>query len=101
MYVLGFVGFVMALFNFKYTPMNQPVTEGLYRFSRNPQWVMFAIVMLSTGIAVGSGIAVLLLSVRIVFNHFRILGEERACLEQYGDAYREYMERAPRYMLFF
>ena len=31
----------------------------------------------------------------------RILAEEEACLAQYGDSYRDYMRRVPRYLVFF
>ena len=96
LYALSFAGFVIALFNFKNTPPDRPVTKGLYRFSRNPQWVMFAGALLGMGMTVGSGAVLLLFSVRIACNHFRILGEEKACLERYGEAYREYMARVPR-----
>ena len=44
---------------------------------------------------------VILLLVVAGFSHLRILGEENACLQQYGEAYREYMRRTPRYLLFF
>ena len=36
-----------------------------------------------------------------LFLHARILVEEHTCLERYGDAYRDYMQRVPRYFLFF
>jgi protein-S-isoprenylcysteine O-methyltransferase Ste14 len=36
-----------------------------------------------------------------VFSHYGILAEEEVCLKQYGDSYRAYMERVPRYFLFF
>jgi protein-S-isoprenylcysteine O-methyltransferase Ste14 len=37
----------------------------------------------------------------LAFAHFRILAEEGTCLRQYGDSYRVYMERVPRYFLLF
>ena len=36
-YSLGLIGFIVALDNFKNTPVDQPVTSGLYRISRPPQ----------------------------------------------------------------
>ena len=33
--------------------------------------------------------------------HYRLLAEEHACLIQYGSSYQEYMDRVPRYFLFF
>jgi protein-S-isoprenylcysteine O-methyltransferase Ste14 len=101
LFVLGLVGMMAALFNYRNTPIDQPVTRGLYRVSRNPQHVMLVILLLGVCIAIGSWIAILLLAVATVFYHFRILGEENACLEQYGESYRSHMERVPRYLLFF
>ncbi|MBN1312440.1 MAG: isoprenylcysteine carboxylmethyltransferase family protein [Anaerolineae bacterium] len=100
-YLLGFAGMVVALFNFRNTPVDQPVTKGLYRISRNPQWVSLVVMFLGVCIAVGSWAAVALFVIAVAFYHFRILGEERACLSSYGESYRDFMERVPRYFLFF
>jgi protein-S-isoprenylcysteine O-methyltransferase Ste14 len=98
-YLGGFLAFVRSLFDFKNAPAGKPATDGLYRWSRNPQWVAFALVVLSTGLMVGSFAAIGFLSVRIALNHARILGEERACIQAYGDAYLDYMQKVPRYIL--
>lgn len=86
---------------FKNTPPDEPVERGIYRLSRHPQIVMSSVVLLGDCIAVGSWSALLLLLVARVFGHFGILAEEEVCLRQYGDAYRTYMERVPRYFVFF
>lgn len=99
-YALGLICFVIALFNYRDTPLDLPVTKGLYRISRNPQHVTLFITFLGISIAIGSWIATLLISIGIVLGHMRILIEEKACLDQYGDAYKRYMERVPRYFVF-
>jgi len=99
LYSLGFVLMVVALINFRNTPMGEPVTRGVYRISRNPQWVALVMVMLGIAIAIGLWTAIILAAVTMVAGHFRILAEEKACLEQYGESYRQYMERVPRYLL--
>ncbi len=98
-FVLGMIGVIVALFNFRNTPAGQPATQGLYKISRNPQWVMLVLVFLGTCIAVGSWTACLLLCIGVGCAHFRILAEERACLAQYGEAYRAYMQQIPRYFI--
>jgi len=98
---LGLVGLIIALFDFKNTPLGQPVTRGLYRISRHPQIVMVFVLFLGICIAIGSWLALFVLIVSKVFLHFGILAEEEACLEQYGDSYYAYVERVPRYFLFF
>ncbi len=101
LFALGLSGVVVALFNFRHTPAGEPATQGLYKLSRNPQWVMLVLTFLGASLAIGSGIALLLMTCAVVCYHFRILAEERACLAQYGEAYRAYMQRIPRYWLFF
>ena len=98
-YVVGFGGMITALLNYKNTPVDQPVTEGLYRVSRNPQWVSLVAMFVGTGIAIGSWLALLLFAIGVGFYHFRILGEEKSCLARYGEPYREYLKRIPRYFL--
>jgi protein-S-isoprenylcysteine O-methyltransferase Ste14 len=98
---LGLVGLAKALFDFRTTPVDEPVTRGIYRISRHPQIVMSSVVLLGACIAIGSWTALLLLAVARVFSHLGILGEEDVCLKQYGDSYRVYMERVPRYFVFF
>jgi protein-S-isoprenylcysteine O-methyltransferase Ste14 len=101
LYTLGLVGMVVALFNYKDTPLDRPVTRGLYSISRNPQQVTIFLAFLGISIAVGSLLAMLLISTGIVLGHARVLAEERACSAQYGEAYERYLKRVPRYFLFF
>lgn len=101
LYALGLAGFIIALYNFKNAPHDRPATEGLYRISRNPQQLMFFISILGVCIAIGSWLALFIQIISTLFLHSRILAEEKACLDQYGDSYREYMKRVPRYFLFF
>jgi len=99
LYALGLAGFVIALFNFKNPLLDQPVTRGLYRISRHPQQLMFFISFLGICIAIGSWPALFIQIISSLFLHSRILAEEKACLERYGDSYRAYMKRIPRYFL--
>jgi protein-S-isoprenylcysteine O-methyltransferase Ste14 len=101
LYLVGFAGFVYSLHTFNTTPLDKPATRGLYSVSRNPQWVTFAATLIGIRLMVGSWTIFLLVSVRIIMNHFRILGEERALEKQYGKSYLDYKKSIPRYMLFF
>jgi protein-S-isoprenylcysteine O-methyltransferase Ste14 len=101
LFVLGLVGFIIALSDFKNMLPNQPATEGLYSISRHPQVLMLFISSVGICTAIGSWLALLILIISKFFGHFRTLAEEQACLEQYGDSYRAYMKRVPRYFLFF
>jgi protein-S-isoprenylcysteine O-methyltransferase Ste14 len=100
-FAFGLAGFVVALLNFRNTPLDRPVTKGLYRISRNPQQFMLFVSAVGISIAIGSWLALLMLLLGLAFTHVRILAEEGSCLRQYGDSYWAYMEHTPRYFLFF
>ena len=100
-YSLGLIGFIVALDNFKNTPVDQPVTSGLYRISRHPQQLAVSVSFLGIGIAIGSWPVFAFMILGVIGAHFKILAEEEACLEQYGESYKNYMDRIPRYILFF
>ena len=100
-YSLGLIGFVIALDNFKNTPVDQPVTSGLYRISRHPQQLAVSLSFLGISIAIGSWPALAVTIIGLTGAHKKILAEEEACLKKYGESYRDYMARIPRYFLFF
>lgn len=101
LYVTGLVGLVVAMLNFKDTPLDQPVSKGVYMFSRHPQIVAVTIVFVGVCLAIGSWLALFTLVISRLLQHFGILAEEEACLKRYGESYRAYMEKVPRYFLFF
>ncbi len=101
LYAIGLAGLVVAMLNFKDTPLNQPVTIGVYKISRHPQIVALFIIFLGICIAIGSWAALFTLMVSKLLQHFGILAEEEMCLRRYGESYRAYMEQVPRYFLFF
>lgn len=93
---VGLAVMCAALVQYKSTPPGLMVTRGLYRVSRNPQWLGMAAMLLGTCVAIGSWSAVVLWLGSAVGYHFRIRGEETACLTQYGAAYEDYVKRVPR-----
>jgi protein-S-isoprenylcysteine O-methyltransferase Ste14 len=99
LFSLGLAGFIIALINFKNTPLDQPVSTGIYRISRHPQVLMLFIAGIGIGIAIGSLLVLFIQILASFFGRSRVLAEEQACLERYGDSYRIYMERVPRYVL--
>lgn len=98
---LGLAGLAWALISFRKTPIDQPVTSGLYRVSRHPQIVMAFVVLAGACLAVGSWTALAIQILSHFFTHLGILGEEDVCTQRYGDAYRAYLKRMPRYFVFF
>lgn len=79
-YVIGLVGLVAAMLNFKDTPLDQPVLKGVYRFSRHPQIVALTIIFVGVCLAIGSWPAFIALALSRGLQHFGILAEEEVCL---------------------
>ncbi|UCE12884.1 MAG: hypothetical protein JSV04_11910 [Candidatus Heimdallarchaeota archaeon] len=101
LFTLGMIGEVIAVINFVTTPLDEPVTRGLYRISRNPQETMLSVAIFGACIAVGSWFLFLLFGFSRIFNHVHIIAQEQACLKEYGEAYHDYMKKTPRYFLVF
>lgn len=73
--------------------------RGMYAFSRHPMYLSEMILILGWVIFYGS-IAVLIASVVgfIVFNYYAIPQEERTLEAHFGEAYREYKKKVPRWL---
>ena len=96
--LIGLVTLTIVMANFTTTPWEKPVTEGLYHYSRHPMYITIALFLLGVSIASASWLFLLLSIIFTILNSFRTLYEERFCLDKYGDAYREYLNRTPRWI---
>lgn len=74
------------------------VTGGMYAYSRNPQYVTSVLATVGLGIASGSVITLGLAAVLFVLYFLFVLNEERWLLQGYGEAFRDYMRRTPRFV---
>ena len=97
-YLFGMIITIVAGTSLDKTPRDRPATEGLYRLSRNPLYLGTFLIFIGIGIACASWLFLLLMAVFIVLYDILIAPEERWCLEQYGDAYREYLYRTPKWI---
>jgi protein-S-isoprenylcysteine O-methyltransferase Ste14 len=98
LYVIGYTVVMVALADFRRAPADRIVNEGLYRYSRNPQWLGLVGVYVGTALATGAVLPLALVLVLVGAYHVQILLEEEICLSAYGERYREYMRRVPRYV---
>jgi protein-S-isoprenylcysteine O-methyltransferase Ste14 len=97
--LVGTVTYIMVIVSFVTTPIGEkPITTGLYRYSRHPMYITQLVMLIGVGIASASWLFLLLTIVYTGLGFIYAGSEERTCLEKYGDAYREYMERTPRWI---
>jgi protein-S-isoprenylcysteine O-methyltransferase Ste14 len=97
-YLLGLIAYAMVWVGFATTPPDKLVTTGIYRYSRNPMQLSQIVIYLGVGIATASWVFLLLSALFMIMPLLWVDAEERHCLEYYGDAYREYMKRTPRWV---
>ena len=99
-YLLGVIIDFMAGVSWATNPLDKPITTGIYRFSRHPMDFGNIVAIVGTGIACASWVFLLLGIVGITLMNMSAVNEERFCLEKFGNAYQEYMERTPRWIGF-
>lgn len=97
LFVLG-MSFTIPEAQLFFRKKGQLLTTGFYRISRHPIYVMVDIAWIGMAVATASWLLFALIVFYMIVLHFLIPAEERICLEKYGDAYREYMKRTPRYI---
>ncbi|OGO61352.1 MAG: hypothetical protein A2032_00260 [Chloroflexi bacterium RBG_19FT_COMBO_49_13] len=97
-YLVGLVMFLRAIVNVATTPLGQPFTQGMYRFSRHPLYFSGLITFVGVSVASASWIFLLLTVVIMIVQAYQVIAEERGCLEIYGVEYQEYMNRTPRWI---
>jgi protein-S-isoprenylcysteine O-methyltransferase Ste14 len=97
-YVLGFIISTAALFSIAATKPGEPFTTGMYRYSRHPIALGTLLPFIGAGIAAASWLFLLLSAILMVISHFLAMNEESATTKKFGDAYREYMNRTPRWI---
>ena len=96
--VIGVVAWTIAIVNIVDIPLGEPWTKGLYRYSRHPMNLSSYLILIGAGIASASWIFLLFSVVIIIFTVIESIAEERFCLEKFGTAYSQYLNRTPRWI---
>lgn len=97
-YLVGLVPYLTAVVTIVTTPLGQPWTTGIYRYSRHPMTFSTLIAWTGASIASGSWILLVLSVLFTLLQKGEATAEERGCLETYGSEYQEYMNRTPRWL---
>jgi protein-S-isoprenylcysteine O-methyltransferase Ste14 len=102
--VLGLALTVFSMLHFRSLRMvlgrdpSRLVTIGLYRFSRNPQYVFYALFLLGYAMTGKSMMAYLGAALCWVVIHLTVLVEEEHLERVFGEEYRQYKRSVPRYV---
>ena len=102
---IGLIIWCAVLFRRARTPIiprNRPdamVTDGPYRFSRNPIYLADAAILSGWILVVGSPVALVLLPAFVlIINKRFITGEETVLRQEFGDAYSNWSRKVRRWL---
>lgn len=105
--VVGFVFLIVARLQFAKAKTNiftfdepgQFVTTGVFRVSRNPMYLGFALLLLGVSLLLRSMPAMGVLTAFVVItDRWYIAFEERLMREKFGEVYEEYARRTRRWL---
>jgi len=78
---------------------NRLIQTGIYRFTRNPIYLGFLIIICALGIAEGNSFGVIASSgFYFLVTNFQIKHEEKALREKFGDEYEAYCKKTRRWL---
>jgi len=97
-FALAVIMTIMTSVNYATTPLDKPVTKGIYRVSRHPIYLGAFLFYLGIGITAASWILLLFALAWIIIWNIVVPEEEHILIEKYGDSYREYMNKTPRWI---
>ena len=97
-YLFGVAFAIVAIQTFSSSPKDKVIIKGLYRFTRNPMYIIMILMQISIGIACSSWLYLLLTVALTILLHTNSSAEERYCLYLYSDNYEKYMNRTPRWI---
>jgi protein-S-isoprenylcysteine O-methyltransferase Ste14 len=74
------------------------IVSGVYAYSRNPMYVVWTLLSLGIGLVINNLWLLILILVVALFQHFYVIPrEERFLLENFGEAFEQYLDKVGRY----
>lgn len=97
-HVVGLAFATVAEAQFALAPKDTLITTWSYRVSRNPMYLGGLLVFVGTAMACTSWVYLMPCAAFALLTNLGVISEERLCLQKYGDAFRAYMSRTPRWL---
>lgn len=99
-YLISGALYTISLTDYASTPPDTPVTKGIYKVTRHPQQILTELMFIGCALALSSPAIFISGVAQLVLLNWSMQSQEQYCIERYGERYREYMKRTPRYFLF-
>jgi protein-S-isoprenylcysteine O-methyltransferase Ste14 len=75
------------------------VESGIYRYSRNPYFLAYLLMFAAYTVLLQSALLLGLSAIGFILVHAMVLREEKHLAMLHPQAYREYCQRVPRYLI--
>jgi len=95
---IGFILNISVIVALRDVSVNKHFDKGPYRFSRHPSYVSMIFIFISVIIISLSWVFIFLLAILSIHLVIVVPAEEKFCLEKYGEKYRKYLEKTPRWI---
>ena len=95
-FVFGLILLTASTISFISTPADKVIKRGIYQYSRHPMYLAIFFICIGSGLAAASWLFLLISVIMALCFYQEALIEERYCLENFGQAYQEYLNRIPR-----
>jgi protein-S-isoprenylcysteine O-methyltransferase Ste14 len=97
-YLFGLILIAITMINFATTPINKPVTKGIYRYSRNPMFIGWFLIYFGISFASISWIYLFITIFLIIIVNYVSSLEEEVTLGHYGKSYKDYLDKTPKWI---
>ena len=96
--LIGIAIVIIATLDVARTPPGEPFTGITFRFSRHPMYLSMFFVYIGVTVAAASWLFLLLTVLTFFLQRSQAIREEGYCCATFGDTYRHYMARTPRWL---
>lgn len=98
-FLLGYLAYLTSLLNYASSNPEKPVTKGIYHYSRNPQQLATIVMWIGIGFITACCLIIIISLIQLITMYPTFLAQEQSCIRQYGEAYKKYMQKTPRYFV--
>jgi protein-S-isoprenylcysteine O-methyltransferase Ste14 len=97
-FLFGLIIDLSVLYTIREVKLDKPFTKGPYKYSRHPLYLASFFIIISIVIMSFSWVFLLIAIVVAIHQLLAAPAEEQYCLKKYGNDYRKYMDRTPRWI---
>ena len=97
-FIFGTLLLSFATYSFITAQIDQVIQKGVYTFSRHPMYLAIFLICIGSGIATASWVLIILSVIIAICFSYEARLEERYCQKIYGDLYKKYMDKVPRWL---